>query len=84
MPHKKSTPVRMCILCRSRRPQNTLLRLQCQHKKLVRFTGSGRSFYLCESCFEQKKLDRALARQCKTGETQMLLNQLKEIIADVR
>ena len=74
----------MCILCRSRQPQNMLLRLQCHHKALVRFTGAGRSFYVCASCLENKKLDRALARQCKTGDTQMLLNQLKEIIADVR
>ncbi len=84
MPPITTQPVRMCILCRSRRAQNTLLRLQCHDKNLVRFTGAGRSFYLCESCFDHKKLDRALARQCKTGETQKLLNQLKEIISDVR
>jgi uncharacterized protein len=74
----------MCILCRDRLPQQSLLRLQCLDRNLTRFTGSGRSFYLCPACFEQKKLDRALARQCKTGETQKLLNQLKEIIADDR
>ena len=74
----------MCIVCRRRMAQKSLLRLQCRQKALVRFTGSGRSFYLCESCFEEKKLERALARQCQTGDTQMLLNQLKEIIADVR
>ena len=77
----KTQPVRMCILCRSRQAQNTLIRLQYLGKRLQRFTGVGRSFYLCQSCLEHKKLDRALARQCKTGETQMLLSQLKEIIA---
>ena len=80
----KTQPVRMCILCRSRKAQSELLRLQCEEKKLKRFTGIGRSFYLCPLCAEDKRLDRALARQCKTGATQMLLSQLKEIIVDDR
>ena len=74
----------MCILCRSRLAQTSLLRLQCHNKELIRYSGVGRSFYLCEACLDHKKLDRTLARQCKTGETQTLLNQLKEIIADDR
>ncbi len=74
----------MCIVCRNRMAQKSLLRLQCRPDGIFPFSGSGRSFYLCEPCFDDKKLNRALARQCKTGDTHMLLNQLKEIIADVR
>jgi len=75
----------MCILCRTRLAQDSLLRLQCHEKQLVRFTGSGRSFYLCEPCRkEEKKLQKALSRQCRSGEAHAFLNQLKEIIADVR
>lgn len=84
MPRIKTQPVRMCILCRNRKQQNELQRFQCKEKKLHRFTGKGRSFYLCAVCLDNKRLDRVLARQCRTGEIQMLMSQLKEIIADDR
>ncbi len=74
----------MCIACRTRYDQQALLRLQCIERSLRPFTGTGRSFYLCSECFTSKKTARALARQCKSGETQRLLIELKEIITDVR
>ena len=77
-------PVRMCVQCRVRATQNTLLRLQCSNKNLTVFSGEGRSFYLCEDCFEHKNIARTLARMCKSGETQTLMSQLREIIIDVR
>jgi len=75
----------MCIVCRGRFEQNTLLRLQCIEQQLCFYEGSGRSFYLCQTCIEdEKKVTRALARVCKSGDVKNLSTQLKEIIADVR
>ncbi len=84
MPKKYSEPVRMCIACRKRDDQSALLRLQCVERSLLPYSGAGRSFYLCSECFTSKQTARALARQCKSGETQRLLIELKEIITDVR
>jgi len=84
MAPKYNEPVRMCVICRKRLPQSALLRLQCQNSSLIAFSGHGRSFYLCDDCFDIKNTARALARQCKTNATQTLLQQLKEIIIDVR
>ncbi len=75
---------RMCISCRERGQQETLLRLQCLEKQLKKFSGEGRSFYLCEACFESKRTSGMLARQCKSGAKDILMNQLREIIIDVR
>jgi len=74
----------MCIACRDRKAQDLLLRLQCVERSLRLYSGTGRSFYLCPECFAAKQTAKALARQCKSGETQRLLNELKEIITDVR
>ncbi len=74
----------MCIVCRNRAAQDQLIRLQCQTKKLIPYSGVGRSFYLCKACLEHKKTASALARQCKSGETEVLLSQLKEITANDR
>jgi predicted RNA-binding protein YlxR (DUF448 family) len=67
-----------------RAPQSSLIRLQCKDKNIIGFSGIGRSFYLCDECLDSKNTRRALARQCKTNATQKLLQQLKEIIVDVR
>ncbi len=78
-------PLRMCISCRQRDTQEKLLRLQCENSHLSPFRGSGRSFYLCNTCQEdQKKVIKALMRQCKSGEKDKLTNTLKEIITDDR
>ncbi|WP_349636714.1 MULTISPECIES: DUF448 domain-containing protein [Sulfurimonadaceae] len=79
-----SGPVRMCVSCRKREAQNQLLRLQCAERSLRPYSGTGRSFYLCPECFTAKQTAKALARQCKSGEIERLLNELKEIITDVR
>jgi len=78
-------PIRMCISCRDKKTQSKLLRLQYLDGSLERFTGNGRSFYLCENCLTQdKKLSKALMRQCRSGEKDKFMNRLKEIITDDR
>ncbi len=78
-------PTRMCISCRVREVQNNLLRVQYIDGLLENFSGKGRSFYICKDCLTQeKKLSKALMRQCKSGEKDKLMNRLKEIITDDR
>ncbi|MDD5051770.1 MAG: DUF448 domain-containing protein [Sulfuricurvum sp.] len=72
----------MCVVCRERFAQSTLLRLQCRESLLEPYDGKGRSFYLCSSCIEHKKTPGQLARQCKSGATVILMNRLKEIIVN--
>lgn len=80
MPQK---PIRMCISCRERHEQSLLNRLQCSDKKLERFTGRGRSFYICNKCLnDTKKLEKSLYRHCKNKDE--YIEQLKEIIANGR
>ncbi len=83
-PKYKEEPIRMCIVCRTRAAQSTLIRLQCQDSVLKVFTGVGRSFYVCQNCIDSKSAPRALARQCKTKATQTVLQQFKEFIVDDR
>ena len=84
MRKKYSGPLRMCIACRKREEQHLLLRLQCDERSLRPYSGLGRSFYLCPECCTSNRTAKALARQCKSGETQRLLSELKEIVTDVR
>jgi predicted RNA-binding protein YlxR (DUF448 family) len=85
MAKKFNQPLRMCIACRQRETQNRLLRLQCENSQLSLFRGNGRSFYLCKVCLEdQKKVLKALMRQCKSPDKDKFSNILKEIITDDR
>ncbi|WP_428733080.1 hypothetical protein [Sulfurimonas sp.] len=75
----------MCISCRQRDVQNNLIRLQCIDSQLSLFRGSGRSFYICKICLEDnKKVLKALMRQCKSGDKDKFAKTLKEIITDDR
>ena len=60
---KKTQPTRMCIACRSRHPQNTLIRLRQDGKEVVAFTGMGRSFYLCVECIQNEKKVKGLVKR---------------------
>ncbi len=40
----------MCIICRGRYEQNTLIRFQLHNGKLIKFTKLGRSSYICSDC----------------------------------
>jgi predicted RNA-binding protein YlxR (DUF448 family) len=85
MAKKFHQPTRMCVSCRQKEAQFNLLRLKCNNAELALFNGVGRSFYLCNNCLnEDKKVIRALMRQCKSGEKDKLMNKLKEIITDDR
>ena len=78
-------PLRMCVSCRQRDSQANLLRIQCIDGSLDKFKGRGRSFYVCKNCLkEEKKLSKALMRQCRSAEKDKLMNKLKEIITDDR
>ncbi|WP_457747291.1 hypothetical protein [Sulfurimonas sp.] len=85
MAKKFHEPIRMCISCRQRDTQFNLTRLRCENGQLAPFEGIGRSFYLCKICLnEEKKLQKALMRYCRSGEKDKLMNKLKEIITDDR
>ncbi|MCK9161556.1 MAG: hypothetical protein RBQ81_04890 [Arcobacteraceae bacterium] len=60
-------PIRMCVVCRKKFAQNTLLRVQCIDNTLVLFTGTKRSFYLCQECLNEdhKRVEKQLARVCR-------------------
>jgi len=71
----------MCVVCRGRFEQHTMLRLQCKDKQIVPFSGMGRSFYICNNCINDKKLDKIIQKICKVDKTQAkeLIKTLKEI-----
>ena len=85
MAKKFHKPVRMCISCRQRDIQYELFRLQCIDGSLVKYSGVGRSFYICKNCLiQEKKVLKAIMRQCKSGEKDKFTSRLKEIITDDR
>lgn len=72
----------MCIVCRERFLQSSLLRLQCKEGHLEPYMGMGRSFYLCSACVDHKKTSGQLARYCKSNTPAGLMNRLKEIVVN--
>ena len=76
---KKSQPVRMCIACRGRHPQNTLIRLKLVGKDVVVFDGRGRSFYLCDVCSTNEKKIKGLTKRFKQDE-ECFVKLLKELM----
>ena len=76
---KKSQPVRMCIACRSRHPQNSLIRLKLEGKDVVAFDGRGRSFYLCDVCSVNEKKIKGLTKRFKQ-DAEYFVKLLKELI----
>jgi len=76
---KKSQPIRMCISCRDRHPQKSLIRLKLEGKDVVAFDGKGRSFYLCNMCIKNEKKIKGLVKRFKQDEEQFT-KLLKELI----
>jgi len=76
---KKSQPIRMCISCRDRYPQKSLIRLKLEGKDVVVFDGKGRSFYLCDICSKNEKKIKGLVKRFKQDEEQFT-KLLKELI----
>lgn len=70
----------MCVFCRIRSRQTEMIRLQCNfQKELVLFTGSGRSFYLCHNCINEKNIVKKVERYCKSKENiKEMIYQIKE------
>ena len=65
---KKSKPTRMCITCRGKYPQNTLLRLKKNGTDIIVSDGKGRSFYLCKECRENEKKVKGLTKRFRQNE----------------
>ena len=63
----KHKPIRMCVVCRNRFYQDTLYRLQCVNKKLIKWQGRGRSFYVCKNCVNDKKFTKYIVKLCKVS-----------------
>lgn len=80
---KKSQPIRMCIACRSRSPQDSLIRLKLEGKDIVAFDGRGRSFYLCDICSVNEKKIKGLVKRFKQDEEQFakLLKKLTSAVS---
>jgi predicted RNA-binding protein YlxR (DUF448 family) len=71
--------IRMCVVCRSRFLQSEMLRLQCQNNEIIKFSGIGRSFYICKSCINDKKLDKIIQKICKTNK-----DKIKQIVTTIK
>ena len=76
---KKSQPIRMCISCRDRHPQKSLIRLKLEGKDVVEFDGKGRSFYLCDSCSKNEKKIKGLTKRFKQ-DAERFVKLLKELV----
>ena len=61
----------MCIACRSRHPQKSLIRLKHDGNEIVQFNGTGRSFYLCKNCVKDEKRLKGLAKRFKQDAEQL-------------
>jgi predicted RNA-binding protein YlxR (DUF448 family) len=59
---EKNSPVRMCVVCKSRLSQKSLYRFQIREGVLKPFCKNGRSFYICKVCLDgnQQKLIKIL------------------------
>ena len=69
--------IRMCVVCRERIYQDDMHRLQCKNGELIKFSGEGRSFYICKNCENSKKLDKIIKKICKKN---INIEKIKEII----
>jgi len=79
---KNSQPTRMCITCRSRHPQNTLIRLKQEEDEIVAYDGKGRSFYLCDVCVNNDKKINGLVKRFKQDK-ERFIKLLKELSNDL-
>ncbi len=63
--------IRMCIVCKKRDKQYSLNRLQCINNQLTKFTGKGRSFYVCNECINNKKFINLLSKKCNKSKEEI-------------
>ena len=80
----KTIKLRMCIQCRDRDDQRSLIRLQSFSNEISPYTGNGRSFYVCKSCATQEKFYKHMMGKHKVSKSmhETFREQLKEIIAN--
>jgi len=71
--------IRMCIACRSKYPQKTLLRLRQDGKEVVTYTKNGRSFYICQACANNEKKVKGLTKRFKQ-DYEHFVKLLKELM----
>jgi len=78
---KKNNPIRMCVTCRKRESQKTLIRLQFVDSHIVAYRGFGRSIYLCKECsFNKKKINNMVKRfRIEYSELAMILKESEKI-----
>ena len=69
----------MCIACRTRYPQNSLIRLKLAGKKVIAFDGTARSFYLCTACVVNQKKVKGLVKRFQQDE-EHFTKLLKELM----
>ncbi len=74
----KSKPIRMCIACRKREKQQNLIRLQKDGKNLIRYSGRGRSFYLCTKCLAGQHISKIVA-----GREKLDIKSVEELIKEL-
>jgi predicted RNA-binding protein YlxR (DUF448 family) len=57
----------MCIICRGRYEQDTLIRFQINNGKLIKFSKAGRSSYICKECIllNEKRLTKIFSGKFK-------------------
>ena len=84
MRQKKQIMLRMCVQCRERYTQSTLLRLQSFESEIIPFSGMGRSFYVCKACSKLEAFTRHMMGKHKVPKDMhdRFREQLKEIIAN--
>lgn len=80
---RKSNPIRMCISCRTREPQQKLIRLQKDYNNLIRYSGEGRSFYLCTKCIEGQHITKIVAGRMKL-DIKQVEEFFKELLENVK
>ncbi|CRF52057.1 DUF448 domain-containing protein [Helicobacter ailurogastricus] len=72
--------MRTCVCCRKCFSQATLLRFSVQEGHIVRFSGVGRSFYVCRACLDDKNLLKQVLKTKNTPkDRQYLQSWLEEI-----
>ncbi len=76
---KKLQPIRMCISCRTRYPQSSLIRLKLDGKSIIRYNKEGRSFYLCDNCVKNEKKINGLVKRFKQDK-ERFIKLLSELI----
>jgi len=83
MSKRNHQPIRMCISCRKREPQQELYRLQKEESIVIKYRGVGRSFYLCKECLMSKHIEKKIAGRMKLNITSVE-ELIKELSSNVK